>query len=298
MTTSMLLRPGVFLALLSGLLGSSEAVPPGSLWVSPVPGFVVVEPWQAPEHRYAAGHRGIDLEATAGAPVVAATGGTVSFAGRVVDRGVVSIEHADGLVSSVEPVEATVSAGAFVAPGDVIGTVGGGGHCDARCVHLGVREDGEYVSPMRFFGGIPRAVLLPLDVASGARVSEPVGVADALGRDVRVDLGRPQARVAEHLLDRAEVGSPVEQVGGGGVAERVRTGGAGAVLEEARDDSVDRAGREARAPPAEQERVLRLGLREVRAGRVEVGDERLLRRDAEGDDALLRALAGDEDGEP
>ncbi|OOB90481.1 hypothetical protein B0T42_11265 [Rathayibacter sp. VKM Ac-2630] len=298
MTTTILRRSGVFLALLSGLLIPPTVVPPGSLWASPVPGFTVVEPWRAPEHRYAAGHRGIDLEATAGAPVLAVTGGTVSFAGRVVDRGVVSIEHADGLVSSVEPVEATVSAGAVVAPGDVIGTVGGGGHCDGRCVHLGVREDGEYVSPMRYFGGIPRAVLLPLDGASGARVGEPVGVADALGRDVRVDLGRPEARVAEHLLHRAEVGSPVEQVGRGGVAERVRAGGAGAVLEEAGDDSVDRAGRQPGAAPAEQEGVLRLGLRQVGAGRVEVGDERLLRRDAEGDDALLRPLAGDEDGEP
>ena len=46
--------------------------------------------------------------------------------------------------------------------GAVIGTAGAGGHCSGSCVHVGVRVDGQYVSPLLFFGGVPPAVLLPL----------------------------------------------------------------------------------------------------------------------------------------
>ena len=44
----------------------------------------------------------------------------------------------------------------------------------------------------------------------------------ALFGDVGVDLGRPQARVAEQLLDDPQVGATVEQMGGVAVAQRVR----------------------------------------------------------------------------
>jgi hypothetical protein len=65
-------------------------------------------------------------------------------------------------VSAIEPVDGVVAAGTAVAAGDAIGTVASGGHCEARCVHFGVRVHGEYVSPFLFLGGLPRAVLLPM----------------------------------------------------------------------------------------------------------------------------------------
>ena len=67
------------------------------------------------------------------------------------------------MVSAIEPVAATVGEGVAVSAGEVIGTVSSGGHCSAGCVHFGVRIDGEYVSPFLFLGGLPRAVLLPMD---------------------------------------------------------------------------------------------------------------------------------------
>jgi murein DD-endopeptidase MepM/ murein hydrolase activator NlpD len=57
-------------------------------------------------------------------------------------------------------VTTTLVEGDAVTRGDVIGTVLPG-HCATVCVHLGVRVDGQYVSPLRFLGGIPRAILLP-----------------------------------------------------------------------------------------------------------------------------------------
>lgn len=82
------------------------------------------------------------------------------FAGVVVDRPVLSIDHGGGVVSSYEPVVASVAEGDSVASGQLIGTIIGG-HCRSPCVHVGVRVNGEYVSPMSFFGEIPRAILLP-----------------------------------------------------------------------------------------------------------------------------------------
>jgi hypothetical protein len=94
--------------------------------------------------------------------VVAAAPGVVSCAGLVAGRGVVSIDHGGGVISAIEPVETSVAQGTPIAAGETIGVVSSGGHCDARCVHFGVRIDGEYVSPFLFLGGLPRAVLLPM----------------------------------------------------------------------------------------------------------------------------------------
>lgn len=131
-------------------------------WHWPVPAPIhVIAPFRAPATPYAAGHRGIDLEAAPGATVVAPDRGVVSFAGAVAGRNVVAIDHGDGVVSAIEPVDAAVPAGTTVTGGEVIGIVSSGGHCEARCVHFGVRVHGEYVSPFLFLGGLPRAVLLP-----------------------------------------------------------------------------------------------------------------------------------------
>ncbi len=138
-------------------------------WSWPVgPPHGILRPYEAPPTRYAAGHRGIDVGASVGSEVRAPAAGVVSFAGRVVDRPVISITHPDGVISSVEPVAALVARGEDVAEGAVIGTLTDeGAHCRAGpCLHLGVRVSGEYVSPLLFLGEIPHSVLLPLGTDS------------------------------------------------------------------------------------------------------------------------------------
>jgi murein DD-endopeptidase MepM/ murein hydrolase activator NlpD len=138
---------------------AATATAPGP-WLWPVdPPHTIVRPWIAPATPYSAGHRGIDIAAPA-ATVRAPAAGTVHFAGVVVDRPVVSIRHAGGLITSYEPVTTELVAGDAVARGDPVGVVEAG-HCASRCLHFGVRLDGEYVSPLAYLGGIPRAVLLP-----------------------------------------------------------------------------------------------------------------------------------------
>lgn len=136
-------------------------------WVWPVDGpRVVVRPFVAPAEPWSAGHRGVDLGASAdGVPVRAVMAGVVHFAGVVVDRPVITVRDGQ-LLATVEPVEPTVVEGERVTAGQVIGLLLPG-HCAATrrsgpCVHLGVRLAGDYVSPLRYLGGLQRAVLLPL----------------------------------------------------------------------------------------------------------------------------------------
>jgi murein DD-endopeptidase MepM/ murein hydrolase activator NlpD len=82
----------------------------------------------------------------------------------VVDRPVVSIRHADGLVSSVEPVVPSVAAGDPVVAGQVIGTLAASPrHEPDGGLHLGARLHGDYVDPALLLAALRHAVLLPLD---------------------------------------------------------------------------------------------------------------------------------------
>ncbi len=107
-----------------------------------------------PEQRWRAGHRGVDLAVDEGAQVRAAGSGTVVFAGTVVDRPVISIDHPVGIRTTYEPVEPAVSPGARVQRGDLIGVVHpGNGHCASPCLHWGARlGPDEYIDPLRLLG--------------------------------------------------------------------------------------------------------------------------------------------------
>lgn len=151
--------------LLSAMIAAPGPAPPpsGPAWSWPVPApHVVVRPYLAPATRYSAGHRGIDLRAPVGTPITAPDDGVVRFAGRVVDRGVLSIDHG-GVVSSLEPVRPAVAAGEHVARGQVVAVVAAPGRTHpAGVLHLGARLRDGYVSPLLLLGGLRHAVLQPL----------------------------------------------------------------------------------------------------------------------------------------
>ena len=80
-------------------------------WRWPVdPPRSIARPFIPPPTPYAAGHRGIDIRAPAGT-LYAPESGVVHFAGVVVDRPVLSIDHGGGVISSYEPVETTLVEG-------------------------------------------------------------------------------------------------------------------------------------------------------------------------------------------
>ena len=98
--------------------------------------------------------------------MLAPAAGTVVFAGWVVDRPVLTIDHGDGLRSSFEPVATALSLGATVVRGQPVGTLEppAAGHCSpADCLHWGVRRGDEYLDPLQFIEDRRPSVLLPWD---------------------------------------------------------------------------------------------------------------------------------------
>ncbi len=116
--------------------------------LSPVPG--VSRPFQPPSRPYGPGHRGADLSGVAGQPVRAAGDGVVVYAGPLARRGVVSVDHPDGLRTTYEPVTASVQPGQAVRTGHSLGTLEPGhlGCPAAACLHWGLRRDDTYLDPL------------------------------------------------------------------------------------------------------------------------------------------------------
>lgn len=140
-------------------------VPEWSWPLAPAP--TVLRPFEKPPRPWQRGHRGVDLAGAAPATVLSPADGVVSFAGTVVDRGVLSIDHGGGRVSSFEPVTTDLVRGQRVSGGQAVATLDGigpgppRGHCRG-CLHWGVRVDGEYVDPLSFVTDRRPSVLLPL----------------------------------------------------------------------------------------------------------------------------------------
>jgi murein DD-endopeptidase MepM/ murein hydrolase activator NlpD len=159
----------VLLILAVGALTPSAATaapedppPTVALWTAPLAELVVGRPFEAPPHAYGPGHRGIDLLGAVDIPVRAAGDGVVAFAGMVAGRPVVSIDHANGLRTTYEPVDPSVGAGQAVARGSPIGTLTTGhpGCAAEACLHWGARRGETYLDPLALLRP-PRIRLLP-----------------------------------------------------------------------------------------------------------------------------------------
>jgi murein DD-endopeptidase MepM/ murein hydrolase activator NlpD len=137
------------------------SVSPAEPWRWPVQPFRLERPFVAPPHEYGPGHRGIDLTVLGEEVVRAPAEGVVAFSGQVAGRGILTIDHGGGLVSTLEPVDPILGAGTPIAAGGEVGTVSTGGHTSTGALHFGVRLDGDYINPLVLLGGVPRAVLLP-----------------------------------------------------------------------------------------------------------------------------------------
>ncbi|MFE7115307.1 murein hydrolase activator EnvC family protein [Streptomyces sp. NPDC057654] len=144
---------------------------------------LVVRAWEPPPTPWAAGHRGVDLAARAGQAVRAAGGGTVSFAGTVAGRGVLSVElsgtGSPPLRTTYEPVRATARAGDRVAAGETVGVLRAGpSHCAAACLHWGLLRGHRYLDPLsllppEMLGGGPSRLLPVFGVPVGSLALSP-----------------------------------------------------------------------------------------------------------------------------
>jgi len=139
------------------------AAAPGRSWVWPLaPQPHVVRSFDAPEMPWGSGHRGVDLLGRKAQQVRAAGAGTVTYAGVLAGRGVVTISHGE-LRTTYEPVTPTVTVGARVSAGASIGTLASTqSHCAPRtCLHWGLLRGDDYLDPLQLVRPVhPR--LLPL----------------------------------------------------------------------------------------------------------------------------------------
>ena len=174
-------------------------------WRWPVAGEVI-QPYRNGDDPYASGqHRGIDIAAASGSPVVAAAGGTVRFTGVAGSSGLtVSVRTADGSfdTSYLHLASVEVRKGAAVAAGDRLGSVGTSGRrsSEAPHLHFGVREAGTrhaYRDPLDFLPPLPGPPPPQPDPPPGAPAPlpapvrpEPVPAPDQIPAGRRVPAGR------------------------------------------------------------------------------------------------------------
>lgn len=97
-------------------------------------------------------HRGMDIGNAEGTPIRAANSGTVLIAEQLFVRGnFILIDHGEGLLSEYMHLsKLTVSAGAFVRKGDIIGHMGATGLATGPHLHWGIRTGTVCVDPLAF----------------------------------------------------------------------------------------------------------------------------------------------------
>ncbi|MEU3747419.1 MULTISPECIES: murein hydrolase activator EnvC family protein [Streptomyces] len=146
----------------------------GLLWPVGPPPPEILRGWQPPAGPYGPGHRGVDLAAPPGVEVRAPAAGTVSFAGPVGGRGVLTLTFpgtgAPPLRTTFSPVTPLVKAGTRVAAGAPVARVAPGTHCPETCLHWGLLRGKTYLNPLLLIRRAPSR-LLPVDGGPGGVLS-------------------------------------------------------------------------------------------------------------------------------
>jgi hypothetical protein len=171
--------------------GATRTRADNASWARPVPG-AVTRPFVAPQSRYGPGHRGVDLAAPPGTPVVASGDGVVAFAGDVAGSLHVVIAHAGGLKTGYSFLSRVdVASGARVKRGVRVGLAGGAGDAHAVGVlHFSLRVNESYVDPMVLFAPPDLALIVHLAPPRGdpegpvSPAREQRIIADELARPV------------------------------------------------------------------------------------------------------------------
>jgi hypothetical protein len=170
-------------------VGTSRAfaVGPRARWVAPLDGPLdVVRPFEPPTTRWGPGHRGVDLGAFDGALVGAAGAGTVTYAGTLAGRGVVTVTHG-ALRTTYEPVDPLVDVGEAVSAGEAIALLESG-HAGSESpdavLHWGLLRGETYLDPLLLLGRgparlVPVPAAPPPAIAPPAALPEPVAITTA-----------------------------------------------------------------------------------------------------------------------
>ena len=139
------------------LLWTAPSAWAGGQWRWPVRGSVATVYENDNARPYAGGmHRGIDIAAHAGTPVVSARSGTVTYAGALGTAGnVVAVRDARYVTSYLHLASVSVSRGERIGMGSPVGVVGitGRRSVSEPHLHFGVRLADRYVDPLSLLPG-------------------------------------------------------------------------------------------------------------------------------------------------
>lgn len=130
-------------------------LPDNGEWLTPVPYYTLTSPFGMRLHPILGiyrMHNGVDMACAEGTPIYATRGGQVTIAMESDSAGFyVQINHGDGYQSVYMHMQYyVVSAGEYVAAGQVIGYVGNTGLSKGNHLHFGISLNGEYVNPMEY----------------------------------------------------------------------------------------------------------------------------------------------------
>lgn len=132
-------------------------------WPIGPPRPAILRGWEPPPGPYAAGHRGVDLAAPPGTPVLAPAAGTVTFAGPVGGQGVLVLTLPDTgdppLRTTYVPVDPLVRPGTKVPQGTLLAHVTQSPHCPRNCLHWGLLRGDTYLNPLALLGAGPSRLL-------------------------------------------------------------------------------------------------------------------------------------------
>ena len=134
--------------------GAAAYIGGSGQFIWPVPGYRYCSRW------YGSGHKGVDICASAGTPIYASAGGTVTKAGyNKAGAGTgygysVIISHSGGYTTVyAHCLSLAVSAGQTVRQGQLIGYVGSTGRSSGNHCHFEIRRNGSYIAPQSVFPG-------------------------------------------------------------------------------------------------------------------------------------------------
>ena len=107
---------------------------------------------ESPTEGASTNHKGVDIGASSGTPVVAAAGGTVVLATYSASAGnYIMLSHGGSVYTVYMHLSSmSVSKGDTVSRGDKIGAVGSTGYSTGPHLHFGIRINGSYVDPLGY----------------------------------------------------------------------------------------------------------------------------------------------------
>jgi murein DD-endopeptidase MepM/ murein hydrolase activator NlpD len=153
--------------VVAAVFGGSGPASAAGTWPWPVTG-PVIRGYDPPNSPYGSGHRGIDIGAAYGTPIVAPAAGTVSFSGKVGGYLFLTIQHGGGVASIYSWVSAlSVKKNDVVRAGQVVALTGQGHPgSDVTHLHFAVKLNGAYVNPLDYLSagsvvGLIRLVPVP-----------------------------------------------------------------------------------------------------------------------------------------